>query len=328
LPDTTEARNSENDFVYLRYNTEDGMPDRKDHIWGIILAAGDGKRLKQYIRTRFNSDCPKQFCAFTGTRSMLSHTVARAELLIPSGHIVVTVNSKHRQYAQRDIDKLEQRNVIEQPSNRETSASILLPLLHIVRRDPDACVVIFPSDHFIREEKRFMDNVAAATEFVDHHPKYLLLLGIETEEFYADYGWIETSMKIAEIQGCEVFRVKRFLEKPNSQKIKTIERNRSLLNTMVFVGKASTVLRKFRLLTPSVYHAFKKIDTNLLSPYEASTVKEVYATLPSVDFSATILEHDAHGLAVLGVKDVYWSDWGNPERIRSDLARMKSGKGT
>ncbi len=300
------------------------MP-RNDHVWGIILAAGDGKRLKQFIRTRFNSDCPKQFCAFTGTRSMLAHTIARAELFIPADRIIVTVNNKQSSYAAHDVSGLEQGNVIVQPSNKETSASILLPLLHVLRRDPDACVVIFPSDHFIIEEKRFMDNVAAAAEFVDRHSKYLLLLGVELHEFYKDYGWIETSMKIADIEGCEVFRVKRFLEKPSTQKISTVQQEHCLLNTMVFAGAASMVLRKFRLLTPSVFHAFKKFDASLLSPHEAATVKEVYATLPSVDFSAAILEHDAHGLAVLRVRDVYWSDWGNPERIRTDIARMKNG---
>jgi len=300
------------------------MP-RNDHVWGIILAAGDGKRLKQYIRTRFNSDCPKQFCAFTGTRSMLAHTIARAEMFIPADRIIVTVNNKQSSYAAHDVSALEQGNVIVQPSNKETSASILLPLLHVLRRDPEACVVIFPSDHFIIEEKRFIDNVAAAAEFVDRHSKYLLLLGVELHEFYRDYGWIETSMKIADIQGCEVFRVKRFLEKPSTQKISTVQQEHCLLNTMVFVGAASMVLRKFRLLTPSVFHAFKKIDASLLSPQEAATVKEVYSTLPSVDFSAAILEHDAHGLAVLRVRDVYWSDWGNPERIRTDITRMKNG---
>ncbi len=311
----------------MRYTSEGSMP-RNDHVWGIILAAGDGKRLKQYIRTRFNSDCPKQFCAFTGTRSMLAHTIARAELFIPADRIIVTVNNKQSSYAAHDVSGLEQGNVIVQPSNKETSASILLPLLHVLRRDPEACVVIFPSDHFIIEEKRFMDNVAAAAEFVDRHSKYLLLLGVELHEFYRDYGWIETSMKIADIEGCEVFRVKRFLEKPSTQKISTVQQEHCLLNTMVFVGAASMVLRKFRLLTPSVFHAFKKIDASLLSPHEAATVKEVYSTLPSVDFSAAILEHDAHGLAVLRVRDVYWSDWGNPERIRTDIARLKNGIAT
>ena len=132
---------------------------------------------------------------------MLAHTITRAELFIPLDRIVVAVNSKQSSHAVHDIARLEQRNVIVQPSNRETSASILLPLLHVLRRDPDARVVIFPSDHFIVEEKRFMENVAAAAEFVDRHSKYLLLLGVELHEFYTDYGWIETSMKIADIHG-------------------------------------------------------------------------------------------------------------------------------
>jgi mannose-1-phosphate guanylyltransferase len=301
------------------------MPRRNDHVWGIILAAGEGKRLKQYIRSRFNSDCPKQFCAFTGTRSMLAHTIARAQLLIPPDRIMVTLNSRQSSFVERDVDGIDERNIILQPSNRETAASILLPLLHVLRRDPDARVVIFPSDHFIIEEERFMDNVAAATEFVENHSKYLLLLGVELREHVTDYGWIETSMKISDIGGYEVFRVKRFLEKPNSEKMSSVQLEHCLLNTMVFVGAGTTMMRKFRLLTPSVFQAFKRIDADLLSPHETATVAEVYADLPSVDFSATILEHDAHGLAVLRVNDVYWSDWGNAERIRSDIAHMSDG---
>jgi len=315
----------ENDFVYLRYISEGSMPRRNDHVWGIILAAGDGRRLKQYIRSRFNSDCPKQFCAFTGTRSMLAHTIARAQLWIPPERIMVTLNSKQTPFAGNDVAGLEEQNIILQPSNKETTASILLPLLHVLRRDPDARVVIFPSDHFIIEEERFMDNVAAAAEFVENHSKYLLLLGVELREHLTDYGWIESSMKISDIDGYEVFRVKRFLEKPNSEKLSSVQLEHCLLNTMVFVGAGATMMRKFRLLTPAVFQAFKKIDADLLSPHEAATVSKVYADLPSVDFSGTILEHDAHGLAVLRVNNVYWSDWGNAERIRADLAHLSDG---
>jgi mannose-1-phosphate guanylyltransferase len=300
------------------------MSSHNDHVWGIILAGGDGKRLKQFVRTRFNSDCPKQFCVFTGTRSMLSHTIARALQFIPSDHLFVTINSDHRAYAERDIGMLDKRNIVVQPSNRETSASILLPLLHVVRRDPEARVIILPSDHFILEEELFMKHVAAGDAFVQRHSKYLLLLGVELDSPEADYGWIETSMKIAEIDGCEIFRVKRFLEKPDVSKATTLQKNHSLCNTMVFVGLAATVLRKFRLITPSVFHAFKRIDAELLSPREGEAVEEVYAALPSVDFSNAILQHDPRGLAVLRLKDVYWNDWGNAGRIVSDLGRLKS----
>lgn len=299
------------------------MSGHNDHVWGIILAGGDGKRLKQFVRTRFNSDCPKQFCVFTGTRSMLSHTITRALQFIPPDHLIVTINSDHRAYAEQDIGMLDKRNIVVQPSNRETSASILFPLLHVVRRDPEARVIILPSDHFILEEQLFMKHVAAGDAFVKRHSKYLLLLGVELDHPEADYGWIETSMKVAEIDGCEIFRVKRFLEKPDASKATTLQKIHSLCNTMVFVGLAATVLRKFRLITPSVFHAFKRIDAELLSPREGEVVEEVYAALPSVDFSNVILQHDPRGLAVLRVKDVYWNDWGNGGRIEADLARLR-----
>jgi mannose-1-phosphate guanylyltransferase len=300
------------------------MSGHNDHVWGIILAGGEGKRLKQFVRSRFNSDCPKQFCVFTGTRSMLSHTIARALQFIPPEHLIVTINSDHRAYAERDIGMLDKRNIVVQPSNRETSASILFPLLHVVRRDPEARVIILPSDHFILEEQLFMKHVAAGDAFVKRHSKYLLLLGVELDHPEADYGWIETSMKIAEIDGCEIFRVKRFLEKPDAKKASVLQKNHSLCNTMVLAGLASTVIRKFRLTTPAVFQAFKRIDAELLSPREGQVVEEVYADLPSVDFSNAILQHDPRGLAVLRVHDVYWNDWGNAGRIEADLARLES----
>ncbi len=300
------------------------MSGLNDHVWGIILAGGEGKRLKQFVRSQFNSDCPKQFCVFTGTRSMLSHTIARALQFIPSDHLIVTINSDHRPYAERDIEMLDKRNIVVQPSNRETSASILFPLLHVIRRDPEARVIILPSDHFVLQEQLFMKHVVAGDAFVGRHPKYLLLLGVEMDHPEADYGWIETSMKIAEIDGCEIFRVKRFLEKPDAQKASVLQKNHSLCNTMVLVGLASTVIRKFRLTTPAVFQAFKRIDAELLSPREGDVVEEVYADLPSVDFSNAILQHDPRGLAVLRVHNVYWNDWGNAGRIQADLARLEA----
>ena len=323
-PPARTTSNSKSDSVYLQDDTEDGMSLHNDHLWGIILAAGEGIRLQQYIRSRFNSDRPKQFCVFTGTRSMLAHTIARAEVLIPRERLLVTVNSEHRIYAQVELAGIDKENVIVQPSNKETSASILLPLLHIIRRDPEARVVIFPSDHFIVREERFMEHVAAGAEFVEHHAKYLVLLGTESEEFLPDYGWIETSMRIAEIRGCDIFRVKRFLEKPDAKKAYTLQKERTVCNTMVFIGYASALLRKFRLITPTVFQAFKQIDAGLFSPAQEEILKEVYSGLPAVDFSKAILAHDPRGLAVLRVRNVYWNDWGSGARIQADLARLQA----
>lgn len=298
------------------------MPNTNEHLWGIVLAGGEGKRLKQFVRSRFNADTPKQYCTFTGTRSMLSHTISRALLSVSPERLMVIVNEEHLNYAERDVRGLDKRNIVVQPFSRETSASILLPLLHVHRRDPDALVAIFPSDHYIKEEARFMEHVLAAAAFTERHRKFLVLLGVRSEEFRSDYGWIEAGMRIAELNGCEIFRVKRFIEKPDARKMSKLQRDQTFLNTMVMVGVASAVLRKFRLVAPVIYRAFKRIDAELFSPNEARMVGDVYSELPNVDFSHAILQHDPQGLAVLRVEDVYWNDWGDATRIQADVARF------
>ena len=300
------------------------MSRSNDHLWGIILAAGDGVRLQQYIRSRFNSEKPKQFCVFTGSRSMLGHTIARAGMVVPHERLMVTVNRAHEAFSRDELGSIEEENIIVQPSNKETTASILLPLMHILRRDREARVIIFPSDHFIIHEEVFMEHVSAGEEFIERHDKFLLLLGTESEDFLPDYGWIETGIRIAEVRGCEIFRVKRFLEKPEAKKAHTLQKDRTLCNTLVLVGYASALMRKFRLITPSVFQAFRQIEALLFSPGAEETLNEAYSRLPAVDFSKAILAHDPRGLAVLRVRNVYWNDWGNGARIQADLARLKS----
>jgi hypothetical protein len=67
-------------------------------LWGIVLAGGEGVRLKEFVRERVDTDTPKQFCAFEGTRTLLERTVRRAEVLIPSRHLVVSATAHHRSY--------------------------------------------------------------------------------------------------------------------------------------------------------------------------------------------------------------------------------------
>ncbi len=100
----------------------------------------------------------KQFCAVIDRRSMLEHTLARVEQLIPRKRIVV-VNRYHREEVAQQLAHWPAENVIFQPENRDTTAGILLPLAYISHRDPLATVTIFPSDHFVLQEGRFMDDV-------------------------------------------------------------------------------------------------------------------------------------------------------------------------
>ena len=297
------------------------MPGPTDHLWGIILAGGEGKRLQSFIRSRFGSDRPKQYCTLFGNRSMLGHTLARADRIIPPERLLTVVTHPHRQYAHEELYDRPPGTVIVQPSNRETGPGILLPLLHVYQRDPKAIVVLLPADHFIAEEERFMSYVEEAAALVATSPGCLVLLGVEPKRPEPEYGWIETGGISGHHDHMEVHRVRRFWEKPNRRTAKILYRRYDCLwNTMVVVGRAWWLLSLFKTLTPEISVLFDDLQPHLGSPREAEVVEKIYTRLQAVDFSRAILAQHPPRLTAVRVKDVHWSDWGNPAQVELDLA--------
>ena len=293
----------------------------QNHLWGIVLAGGEGKRLDQYIRTRFGTAIPKQYCSFHGTRSMLSHTLSRAELLIPRDHIFVTIQHDHLDFAEASLCNVPPRNIAIQPMNRETGVGILHALLHIYHEDPQAIVTIFPSDHFILEERRFMEYVADGVTFIKKNKNRLLVLGIEPDQLESDYGWIKPGDRFSNVRGTMINRVTSFYEKPTTPLVMQMYENKFWLwNTMVLVSSVDVMIGRFCRLMPEVVVPILTLQEHFYSPEEYEKTKAVYDKLPSVNFSFSILEKTVEELAVLRVKNVYWSDWGSAQRIEKDIA--------
>lgn len=293
-----------------------------DHVWGILLAGGDGKRLKQFIHSLYGYDRPKQFCSILGGKTMLQHTLDRALKIMPGGHILTIVNRKHLKFACEDLASQPEENLITEPDNHETGPGILLPLLHVQRRDPEAIVVLFPSDHFIYEGVRFMEYVRDAIEFVRLYDDLLVILGVQPDHAEPGYGWIEAKDLLDETRSDLPSRVKRFWEKPNLRTMRQLFRRGCLWNTMLTVGRLSTFLNLFKRFAPEVYYPFQRIRTAIGTPLENLIVREVFQTIPSVNFSRSILENSAGQLCVVRVQNVYWSDWGEQSRILTDLKRF------
>src|SRR5512147_1706981 len=122
------------------------------HTWAIVLAAGDGSRLRSLTTTAVGVAVPKQFCSLRGGPSLLHDAVRRAESIAPAERICTIVAKQHSRWWEDVLKLLPERNVIVQPDNRGTGVGILLPLLRIMMRDPDARVVLLPSDHHVRDE--------------------------------------------------------------------------------------------------------------------------------------------------------------------------------
>jgi mannose-1-phosphate guanylyltransferase len=298
------------------------MNEALSNLWGIILAGGEGVRLRNLVRQIYGYERPKQYCTFTGTRSLLKHTIDRASFLIPPRKIKIVVNKEHSEYSHSEVAETSQIELIEQPIPKETSAGILLPMLKVFHEDMNSTVALFPSDHFILGERQFMEYVKKATAFVTDNPEMIVMLGIHTNKSESGYGWIEPERNIAEYSGAKFYSVKRFWEKPSANVTKFLVDKGCLINTFVLVGKSKTFLYYMNRNMPDLVKAFIPIRAKIGTPMERIMINRTYKYLPSYNFSKSVLENICRALAVIEIKDVYWSDWGEEYRVSQDIESM------
>ena len=292
------------------------------NLWGIILSGGEGTRLRRFIRSTYGLVLPKQYCPLVGHRSMLRHTLDRLKSLVPARRILTIINRTHQAYATAQLSDQPSETILAQPCGRETGIGILLPLLHIYRQDSEAVVAVFPSDHFVWEEERFMGYVKRCTEFVSTRPDSIALMGIPPTHYEREYGWIERANPIPNPWDLSIHEIKRFWEKPDDAMAKKLFQQGCLWNTFVMVGTAAAFLSKFREVVPD---AVDQLNTILQVPNAAERerlLNLVYPLLPTLNFSKEVLEQNPGRLSVMEVRDVYWSDWGSERRVLRDIERL------
>src|SRR5712692_1537985 len=277
-------------------------------LWGIVLAAGEGTRARDFLGRLCGGRGIKQFCAVVGRRSMLEHTLARVERLIPRERILVVVSRNHQEEVSQQLAHWPVDNIIYQPANRDTAPGILLPLAHVSHRDPFATVAIFPSDHFILQEEQFMAAVGRAVAEAQRFPREMILLGMSPDRVEEGYGWLEPGITEA---GRETRAVQRFWEKPSPVCVQALLVRGALWNTFVGVAWAPTLWEMVRQEAPDLYQAFTEIRQALGKSDAPLVTERVYETLCTVNFSSGVCEPLAPWLRVLPVPEVGWSDWGS-----------------
>ncbi len=282
--------------------------------WVVILAAGEGKRLRSLTRDGRGTVVPKQYWRFGGENSMLSSTLLRARHLTTPDRIVAVVDSRHDVWWKEQLRELPRDNVIVQPFNRGTAAGILLPMLHVYRRDPDARAVVFPSDHGVEHEDRLWVALWRALLAVKYEPEHLVLLGMEPDAPHPELGWI-----IPKDQA-EVAPVVAFVEKPDSDGARSLFESGALCSSFMFAGTARAVLRAIDRSEPALLQLF--LEEMLDSSFgEHKRLAALYELLPEVDFSRHVLPMFPEALRVLRVQDCGWTDLGTPERLWRWLLR-------
>lgn len=281
----------------------------------VILAGGDGTRLRSLTRALAGDDRPKQFCALAGRDPMVVQAVRRAALIAPSEQILIVLNRRHEEWYREIFDGTPASSLVVQPENRGTGTAVLYALLRIAGETPNAPVVILPSDHWVSNDSAFMLYAQAAVGVVEAHTNVVALLGVEPTRAEGQYGWIEPGDSIlGDWRGLS--RVARFVEKPSPELAEALlRRGTSLWNTSVVVGQAEQLMLLFAMAKPALVDSFLEIWTAFGSPAEAAEVERMYAGLPLADLSRHVLAVQPDALSVLKVRGTAWEDLGHPRGL-------------
>ena len=286
-----------------------------EHLWAILLAAGDGLRVRRFTTDSRGASVPKQYCAFDGRDSMLRWAVNRAARLVPKRQIVAVVARQHRRFWQRELADLAPENLLVQPQNKGTAAGLLLPLLDILRRDPQATILVLPSDHFVADEVYLSRVIGDAFGAIRRDPNRVVLVGMTPQEADSEYGWIVPSGPTS----ASIQHVAAFLEKPDSSTAQMLKNRGALLNSLILVAVGRTLLHLFDRATPDLVGEF--VSWQDRTPGRRSELDGLYPHLPTYDFSRQLLEQSTDCLSVIRASPCGWSDLGTPRRLQQYRGR-------
>jgi mannose-1-phosphate guanylyltransferase len=286
----------------------------------IVLAGGEGTRLRSLTRFIWGAEIPKQFCPLLGEQTMLEETLVRAHTAIPAEHTVVVVNRAHQRFYQPLLRRMAPHQVVEQPRNRGTAPAVFIGLRRLLELGRGATVAVFPSDHFVDNTERFARHIEMAFQAIDEFPQLCVLLGSTPNAPERSYGWLEPDARIS-FTHPNLLRVRRFWEKPDQETAARLYRGGCLWNSFIIVAALPTLHAMFAEYMPELFCTFGAEMAAAVD--EEAAAERLYERLDSTGFSEQILAQCPPNLAVMKMADVEWNDLGEPARVLDVVASMR-----
>lgn len=267
----------------------------------VIMGGGIGSRFWPFSRRTL----PKQFLDFFGTgRSLLQQTFDRFNKIIPTENIFVVTNEMYAELAQKQLPELQPGQILLEPARRNTAPCIAWASYHIRALNPNANIVVAPSDHLILKENEFLEAIEKGLEFVADSDR-LLTLGIKPNRPETGYGYIQ----IAEQEKETFYKVKTFTEKPELDLAKVfVESGEFYWNSGLFLWNVNSILKAIDHLLPELSAKLSAGEPAYGTPQERTFIEENFPACPNVSIDFGVMEKADNVYVSLG--DFGWSDLG------------------
>lgn len=289
------------------------------HRYCVIMCGGVGSRFWPYSR----ADRPKQFIDFLGTgRTLLQMSFDRILPIVPAENVIIVTNEQYAPIVKEQLPELKDDQILLEPARRNTAPCIAWAAYHIAARDPEASMIVTPSDHLITREREFEKSVETGFDFVENN-NALLTLGIKPVRPETGYGYIQIGDEVA----TGVRKVKTFTEKPNLELAKVfLETGEFFWNSGIFLWKASTIIEALRNHAPDVATHFDVGLDAFGTPGEKEFIAQSFPACVGISIDFAVMEKAAN--VYVECVNFGWNDLGTWSALFDNSPKNRDGNVT
>ncbi|MBP3331648.1 MAG: mannose-1-phosphate guanylyltransferase [Tidjanibacter sp.] len=294
----------------------------KSNKYCVIMAGGIGSRFWPISR----KSTPKQFLDILGNgKSLIRSTYERFVNIIDTENFLVVTNEAYKSLVKREIPELDDSQILCEPFGRNTAPCIAYAAFHLKAINPQAEMIVTPSDHIITNEMHFCEVMLQSLDFIKEHSDAMVTVGLQPTRPDTGYGYIQ----IAENCGHKLFKAKTFTEKPKLELAEIFIRSGEFFwNSGIFIWKANTIIDAMRLHVPDIYELFASVENSFNTPREQAAIKNIYTECRAISIDFGVMERCDN--VYVRCSDFGWSDigtWGSLyQQLNKDERANTSGE--
>ncbi|MCB2353557.1 mannose-1-phosphate guanylyltransferase [Clostridium estertheticum] len=279
-------------------------------LCALIMAGGKGERFWPLS----TDEKPKQFLKLLSDDTMIQMTVNRLKPLIPVERIFVVTAKRYVEILKEQLSDLPLKNIIVEPTGKNTAPCIALSAFHINKIYKDATIAVLPADHLIIDEGRFRETLICAKNFVEANADAIITIGMKPNRPETSYGYIKTiDNRNFAIKNETIYKVEKFVEKPYLEKAKEyIQQGSYLWNSGMFIWNVENIISLTKKYLKNTYDILNEVAATREEDYE-KVLEEKYENVDSVSVDYGIMERADSIFVIPG--DFGWDDVGSWDAI-------------